>query len=164
MNTAANKLAKADPVLADIINNRLDERYKELHDLMWTKLAECDAVFRSGSTVESLTVCCDVWMTTLQNLLVRPYAAQVLQRSFQHWITEEDHFPVPRDIIRIMHNIFDALRREAARALPPPEAIPVAVFEHNVKTCELIRKSIRGDSSATLALMEHLNPDRNPNQ
>ena len=84
-------------------------------DRLWLimRLAECEAVYRTGRSQEELALLADIWAQDLEG-----QDREAVGRAFVLHRQESGRFPCPADILRLLPRCRHAERRQDAAALP----------------------------------------------
>ncbi|WP_337381477.1 hypothetical protein [Desulfovibrio sp.] len=112
-------------------------------DRLWLimRLAECEAVYRTGRSQEELALLADIWAQDLEG-----QDREVVGRAFVLHRQESGRFPCPADILRLLPRCRHAERRQDAAALPV-ETVAVGPRSHR-DMARLLLQALRGDSEA----------------
>lgn len=112
-------------------------------DRLWLimRLAECEAVYRTGRSQEELALLADIWAQDLEG-----QDREEVGRAFVLHRQESSRFPCPADILRLLPRCRRAERRQDAAALPV-ETVAVGPRSHR-DMARLLLQALRGDSEA----------------
>ena len=111
-------------------------------DRLWLimRLAECEAVYRTGRSQEELALLADIWAQDLEG-----QDREEVGRAFVLHRQESSRFPCPADILRLLP------RCRRATSMKSPMALPVDTVSYNQPgrtMAKLLLQALHGDSEA----------------
>lgn len=111
-------------------------------DRLWLimRLAECEAVYRTGRSQEELALLADIWAQDLEG-----QDREEVGRAFVLHRQESSRFPCPADILRLLP------RCRRATSMESPMALPVDTVSYNQpgrNMAKLLLQALHGDSEA----------------
>lgn len=111
-------------------------------DRLWLimRLAECEAVYRTGRSQEELALLADIWAQDLEG-----QDREEVGRAFVLHRQESSRFPCPADILRLLP------RCRRATSMKSPMALPVDTVSYNQpgrNMAKLLLQALHGDSEA----------------
>lgn len=111
-------------------------------DRLWLimRLAECEAVYRTGRSQEELALLADIWAQDLEG-----QDKDDVGRAFVMHRQESSRFPCPADILRLLP------RCRRATSMESPMALPVDTVSYNQpgrNMAKLLLQALHGDSEA----------------
>lgn len=111
-------------------------------DRLWLimRLAECEAVYRTGRSQEELALLADIWAQDLEG-----QDREEVGRAFVLHRQESSRFPCPADIPRLLP------RCRRATSMKSPMALPVDTVSYNQpgrNMAKLLLQALHGDSEA----------------
>lgn len=111
-------------------------------DRLWLimRLAECEAVYRTGRSQEELALLADIWAQDLEG-----QGREAVGRAFVLHRQESSRFPCPADILRLLP------RCRRATSMESPMALPVDTVSYNQpgrNMAKLLLQALHGDSEA----------------